>query len=208
MGAAHAREVSPSEPNEPPSVSHGHEGEHSAAAAAPSSTANPSNTLSRTDEQESAKCCDGDHSKASSIPELTPIYDEDDPSAMLCRVCHLRADDDDGLLILNCACTKSIAITHADCAVLWFSFKGNRTCEICHKDVTNLPPLIDADKLRKSKGAVRRQDGAAADHRQQAQDDNDAQGGSPRVIMLLFLSCLVFGLDSCLVSSSSADEDP
>ncbi|KAI5407166.1 ATP-dependent Clp protease proteolytic subunit 3 [Lathyrus oleraceus] len=38
-------------------------------------------------------------------------------------------------LRMDCSCKGELALTHQDCAVKWFSIKGNKTCDMCKKDV-------------------------------------------------------------------------
>nr|GFC70102.1 probable E3 ubiquitin-protein ligase MARCH10 isoform X4 [Tanacetum cinerariifolium] len=41
-------------------------------------------------------------------------------------------------LKLECHCRRELALTHKECAVKWFSYRGNMICEICNHEVMNL----------------------------------------------------------------------
>lgn len=71
--------------------------------------------------------------------------------SVVCRVCHYVAEGEEeeeectninSVLILQCGCRKDMAVTHRECARMWFTYKGDRVCEICSEEVSNLPPLL------------------------------------------------------------------
>lgn len=48
-------------------------------------------------------------------------------SSKLCRICHFGEDEDSQQLIsLGCDCRGELGFSHRNCAVVWFSQKGNR----------------------------------------------------------------------------------
>uniref|UniRef100_A0A7N1A6M0 RING-CH-type domain-containing protein n=1 Tax=Kalanchoe fedtschenkoi TaxID=63787 RepID=A0A7N1A6M0_KALFE len=95
--------------------------------------------------------------------------DEDDitEEEAVCRICFEELGEELETFKLECDCRGDLALVHMQCSQRWFNIRGNRTCEICRKEVKNItvkvrrmptidlsslrhlqqPPMVDADRL-------------------------------------------------------------
>lgn len=87
---------------------------------------------------------DGVSTRSDSMQEIV-IEDasEDIPEEeAVCRICLVELAEGGDTLRMDCSCKGELALAHQDCAVKWFSIKGNKTCDVCKQDVRNLPVTL------------------------------------------------------------------
>ncbi|CAA6671800.1 unnamed protein product [Spirodela intermedia] len=65
----------------------------------------------------------------------------------VCRICFIELAEGGESLKMECSCRGELALAHQECAVKWFSIKGNKTCDICKQEVKNLPFWQDVPVL-------------------------------------------------------------
>ena len=66
----------------------------------------------------------------------------------VCRICMVELGEGGETFKMECSCKGELALAHKECAIKWFSIKGNK------KDVQNLP--VTLLKIQNPANVVRR----------------------------------------------------
>ncbi|KAK1277138.1 hypothetical protein QJS04_geneDACA021122 [Acorus gramineus] len=131
--------------------------------------------------------------------QISPTHMEDDDEEIpeedaVCRICLIGLNEGGKWLKMECSCRGALRLIHEECAVRWFSIKGNKKCDVCKQEVLNLPVTLLMVQSTAQRDNIQ--------HRVRQSSDSQWSRSWPDVAILVLIStmCYFFFLEQLLVS--------
>ncbi|KAM7256061.1 hypothetical protein ACFE04_011802 [Oxalis oulophora] len=138
-------------------------------------------------------------SDASTTEITTEDFGEDIPEEeAVCRICLVELSEGGDALKMECSCKGDLALAHQQCAVKWFSIKGNKTCDVCMQDVRNLSVMLL--KLHNPQSVARRLPAIPITQQREEVTEYRVWQDVPVLVMVSLLAYFCF-LEQLLVSA-------